>query len=99
MTGTSGEIAQAGAWQTHEDPYAAGLRLKGTWDDPAIVSDGRIDLEDPQVRAVAERLHGNESMHMHEHIGAVICAYCALRTSRVLRWAAEVSASSAVVDQ
>ncbi|HEV3370491.1 MAG TPA: hypothetical protein VG074_13080 [Acidimicrobiales bacterium] len=36
---------------------------------------------------MAERLHGNESMHLHEYIPATICPYCALRTSRVLRWA------------
>jgi predicted transcriptional regulator len=69
---------------------------KGTWDDPAIVNDGRIDHENPTVRAVAEKLHANESMHMHEQIPAVICAYCALRTSRVLRWAAELAAGQAM---
>lgn len=63
--------------------------LRGTWDDPAIVSDPRIDHEDALVRAVAERLHSNESMHMHDYIQATICPYCALRTSRVLRWARE----------
>jgi hypothetical protein len=61
--------------------------LRGTWDDPAIVNDPRIDDDDPVVRAVAQMLHGNESMHMHEYISSEICAYCALRTSRVLRWA------------
>lgn len=62
---------------------------KGTWDDPAIVGDPRIDHENPTVRAVAEHLHSNESMHLHEHIRSGVCVYCALRTSRVLRWAAE----------
>lgn len=61
--------------------------LRGTWEDPAIVNDPRIDDHDPTVRAVAQMLHGNESMHMHQDIPAVICVYCALRTSRVLRWA------------
>jgi hypothetical protein len=63
--------------------------VRGTWSDPAIIDDPRIDHDDPTVRAVAERLHSNESMHMHQHIGAAICVYCALRTSRVLRWARE----------
>lgn len=63
--------------------------LKGTWKDAAIVNDPRIDDENDTVRAVAERLHGNESMHLHEYISSVICPYCALRASRVLRWAAE----------
>ena len=60
---------------------------RGTWGDPAIINDPRIDHEDPTVRAVAEKLHGNESMHMHEYISSEICVYCALRTTRVLRWA------------
>lgn len=62
---------------------------RGTWDDPAIVGDPRIDHENPTVRAVAQKLHGNESMHLHEYVGSIICPYCALRASRVLRWAAE----------
>lgn len=62
---------------------------KGTWDDPAIVDDPRIDHEDHSMRSVAQRLHSNESVHMHEYINSVICPYCALRTSRVLHWAAE----------
>lgn len=65
---------------------------RGTWDDPAIVQDPRIDHENPVVRKVAEKLHGNESMHLHEYIGSTICPYCALRASRCLRWAAEVVA-------
>lgn len=64
---------------------------KGTWDDPAIVGDPRIDHENPIVRAVAEQLHANESMHLHEQIPADICVYCALRTSRVMRWAKEAA--------
>ena len=60
---------------------------QGTWDDPAIVEDPRVDHEDPTVRAVAGQLHNNESMHMHKYISSEICPYCALRTTRVLRWA------------
>lgn len=59
---------------------------RGTWNDPAIVSDPRIDHHDATIRAVAERLHANESMHMHLYVQAPICVYCALRTTRVLRW-------------
>ena len=70
--------------------------LKGTWDDPAIMNDPRIDHTDPLVRAVAEKLHGNESMHLHEYISAAICPYCALRTSRVLRWSGEREAGKAM---
>lgn len=66
--------------------------LRGTWGDPAITGDPRIDDRDPLVRRVAEMLHSNESLHMHEYIPEVICPYCALRTSRVLRWAKEVAA-------
>ncbi len=62
---------------------------KGTWNDPAIIGDRRIDHENETVRAVAERLHSNESMHLHECVSSTICPYCALRASRVLRWAAE----------
>lgn len=63
---------------------------RGTWDDPAIVDDPRIDDQDPLVRKVAQMLHGNESMHLHENIPSEICTYCALRTSRVLRWSRDV---------
>ncbi len=65
------------------------MSSKGTWADPAIVGDPRIDHEDETVRAVAQRLHGNESLHLHSYIEGVVCPYCALRTSRVLRWAAD----------
>lgn len=68
------------------------MTTKGTWDDPAIVGDPRIDHENPLVRQVAEKLHGNESMHAHEYVGSVICPYCALRTTRVLRWATAAGA-------
>lgn len=76
------------------DKWEARWALKGTWDDPAIIDDKRVDHENPLVRAVAQRLHSNESMHMHSYIEGVICPYCALRASRVLRWAAEHSARS-----
>lgn len=66
---------------------------KGTWEDPAIIDDPRIDHENIVVRAVAERLHGNESMHLHEYVSSIICPYCALRTSRVVRWARQVEAN------
>lgn len=68
------------------------MQKRGTWDDPAIVGDTRIDHENELVRTVAERLHSNESMHLHESVSSVICPYCALRTTRVLRWAAEAGA-------
>jgi hypothetical protein len=61
--------------------------LKGSWEDPQIINDSRIDHEDETVRKVAERLHANESMHRHPNVGDPICVYCALVTSRVLRWA------------
>jgi hypothetical protein len=70
----------------------AGKTKKGTWDDPAIVDDPRIDHLNPTVRAVAEKLHGNESMHLHEYVSSPICPYCALRTTRVLRWADQYDA-------
>ncbi|GAA0705032.1 hypothetical protein GCM10010193_70090 [Kitasatospora atroaurantiaca] len=38
------------------------------------------------VRAVAENLHYNESMHMHEQIEATEpCSYCWLRAGRSVR--------------
>jgi hypothetical protein len=61
--------------------------VKGTWDDPAIVDDPRIDHLNLTVRAVAQQLHSNESLHLHNYVSSVICPYCALRTSRILRWA------------
>lgn len=93
MTDTNGEIRTASHVQEMDDPYLAGLRKRGSWDDPQIINDKRIDHENPLVRAVAERLHGNESTHLHTEIPGVVCVYCALRTSRVLTWAAEVSGS------
>ena len=67
-------------------------KLRGTWADPAIINDPRIDHLDPTVRAVASQLHANESMHMHHYISSEMCSYCALRTTRVLRWAKAVIA-------
>lgn len=61
------------------------MELRGTWDDPAIVDDSRIDHGDPLVRRVAEHLHNNESMHMHWYVGAFVCPYCALRASRAVK--------------
>ncbi len=49
-----------------------------------IVEDPRIDHEDPRVRAAAEDLHRNESLHLH-HVEGIVCVYCALRASRVVR--------------
>lgn len=65
---------------------------KGTWEDEAIVSDPRIDHDNEVVRITAEKLHANESMHMHLYVGSDICPYCALRATRVLRWATEFNA-------
>lgn len=63
----------------------------GTWADPRIMGDNRIDHNDPVVRRVAEMLHNNESLHMHEYIRGVVCPYCALRASRVIRWYHQVA--------
>ena len=71
----------SGRFNRHKPPRV----LRGTWDDPAIIRDSRIDHEDPVVRHCAERLHANESMHLHQYISSPICPYCALRASRVLR--------------
>lgn len=54
------------------------------WTDPKIVDDPRINHEDPVVRAAAEDLHHNESLHLHLDIGRDVCVYCALRASRVV---------------
>lgn len=59
-------------------------RLKGTWDDPAIQTDPRIDTADPAIRAAAEFLHNNESMHLHNYVESTICPYCALRATRAV---------------
>lgn len=58
---------------------------RSAWDDGKIRGDRRIDDTDPDVRRVAQLLHSNESMHMHEWIEADVCAYCALRASRAVR--------------
>ena len=60
------------------------VNLKGTWLDPAIVDDSRISHDDPLTIRIAERLHRNESMHMHWYIGSLICPYCALRASHAV---------------
>lgn len=73
------------------------MNMRGTWDDPAIINDPRIDHEDETVRAVAEKLHGNESMHTHDYVSAPICPYCALRTTRVLRWAKQYDVGAEMV--
>lgn len=62
------------------------------WGRQQIVTDPRIDHEDAVVRRVAEMLHSNESMHLHIDISDAVCVYCALRASRVLRWAAQIDA-------
>lgn len=56
--------------------------LKGTWDDPAIQTDPRIDTTNPAIREAAEFLHRNESMHLHNYVGSPICPYCAMRATR-----------------
>lgn len=58
---------------------------KTAWTDGKIRGDRRIDHADPAVRRIAETLHRNESMHMHEWIDMDVCAYCALRASRAVR--------------
>jgi len=52
------------------------------WNDPKIVGDPRIADTHAHVRRVAEYLHNNESLHMHQDISDVVCVYCALRASR-----------------
>lgn len=81
-----------GKFRRHKPPKI----LRGTWHDPAIVNDPRISDQDVRVRITAERLHANESMHMHQYIGSVICPYCALRASRVLRWVGEYDRDEAL---
>lgn len=54
-----------------------------TWADPRIVDDPRIDHTDPLLRAAAEKVHANESLHRHDLDGPV-CAYCALVAANAL---------------
>jgi hypothetical protein len=58
---------------------------RSTWSDPKIIEDSRIEHDRWLVRAVAERLHGLESMHMHQDIADRVCVYCALRASNAIR--------------
>jgi hypothetical protein len=59
--------------------------MEDRWQDREITSDTRIDHEDPRVRSVAERLHRNESTHLHLHISENVCVYCALRATHAVR--------------
>ena len=67
---------------------------RGTWDDPAIVDDSRVEHMDPIVRKIAESLHRNESMHLHQYVASQVCPYCALRASRAARVYRQASATS-----
>jgi hypothetical protein len=58
------------------------------WEDSRLTGDPRIDHEDPVVRAAAQALHHNESIHLHTNT-LTVCVYCALRASRVVRLARE----------
>lgn len=62
---------------------------RNTWADPKIVDDDRIDHTDLALRAAAEFVHRNESLHRHDHEGPV-CVYCALVASNALRAAGHV---------
>lgn len=53
------------------------------WDDPAIVGNTQIDEENPILRAAAEAIHRNESLHRHDPSGPT-CVYCALNAARAL---------------
>ena len=66
-------------------PPTVAAEQRGTWDDPAITGDQRIPHEDPLVRKIAERLHRNESMHLHWYVASIVCPYCALRASHAVR--------------
>lgn len=52
-----------------------------TWEDPRIVSHPSVDVTDGAVRAAAEFIHRNESLHRHDPAGEV-CVYCAISASR-----------------
>ena len=60
------------------------------WSSPVIVDDPRIRHDSAVVRAAAEALHNNESMHLHVDVPDKVCVYCALRATRALDAAAEL---------
>jgi len=62
--------------------------MTNTWDDKAIVNDPRIPDRSLRLRAAAEFVHRNESLHRHEPSG-VVCVYCALVAANALKAADE----------
>lgn len=58
-------------------------RQRNTWEDERIQTDPRIDSTTPAIRAAAEFIHRNESMHRHDGSGP-ICPYCALVATRAI---------------
>lgn len=55
------------------------------WKARIIVDDPRIDDESARVRAAAERIHGNDSIHRHHDLDKKVCVYCALVASHAVR--------------
>lgn len=65
------------------------MSTANTWDDPRIIDHPDVDVTNPRLRAAAERIHSNESLHRHQPDGPV-CIYCAISAARALagatRW-------------
>lgn len=59
--------------------------MADAWKQRIIVDDPRVDDQDPRVRAAAERIHGNDSIHRHHDLDKKVCIYCALVASHAVR--------------
>jgi hypothetical protein len=53
------------------------------WNDPELRRYPEIDPADQRLRAAAERIHANESLHRHDPAGST-CVYCTLNAARAL---------------
>lgn len=59
---------------------------RDNWGAKVIANDPRINQDDPRVRAAAELIHGNDSIHRHHDLDKNVCIYCALAASYAV-WA------------